>query len=118
MHAVVAQATTCAPDGAATSSHVALGTNTPCTDARCTPCRLEGDGTKVYASCLAFYDELPAELRARHEQLCGARALKAICLLSHQPYLDSSERVSAASWPREPRVQEVACAQGMLERRC
>ncbi|KIY96716.1 hypothetical protein MNEG_11246 [Monoraphidium neglectum] len=53
----------------------------------------EGDGTKVYASCLAYYDELPAELRARHEQLCGARALKALCLLSHQPYLACSERV-------------------------
>jgi len=53
----------------------------------------EGDGTKVYASCLAFYDELPPELRARHEQLAGARALKALCLLSRQPHLACSERV-------------------------
>lgn len=56
-------------------------------------CHAEGDGTKVYASCLAFYDEPPAELRAKHEQLCGARALKAMCLLSRQPYLACSERV-------------------------
>jgi hypothetical protein len=57
----------------------------------------EGDGTKVYASCLAFYEEPPAELRARHEQLCGARALKALCLLSRAPYLACSERVGPAS---------------------
>jgi hypothetical protein len=47
----------------------------------------------MYASCLAFYDELPAELRARHEQLCGARALKALCLLSRRPYLACTEQV-------------------------
>ncbi len=46
----------------------------------------EGDGTKQYASCLAFYDELPAELCAAYAELVGARALKCLCLLSHHAY--------------------------------
>jgi hypothetical protein len=54
----------------------------------------EGDGTKVYASCLTFYDIIPADLCARHEELLGARALKALCLLSREPYMISSAQVS------------------------
>lgn len=53
----------------------------------------EGDGTKRYASCLTFYDRVPHELCAKHEDLLGAKALKAICLLSHQPYLATSDKV-------------------------
>lgn len=48
----------------------------------------------MYGSCLAFYDEVPHELCARYEELCGLRALKCLCLLSHQPYLITAERVS------------------------
>eukprot|EP00775_Hariotina_reticulata_P004478 gene4478-4732_t len=50
----------------------------------------EGDGTKVYASCLTVYDTIQADLCARHEELQGGRALKALCLLSHEPYMASS----------------------------
>lgn len=56
----------------------------------------EGDGTKLFASCLAFYDDVPPELAAKHEDLCGAQSLKAICLLSHKPYLTTCEKVSSA----------------------
>lgn len=56
-------------------------------------CAAEGDGTKVYASCLTFYDRAPSDLCAKHEDLLGAVALKAMCLLSRQPYLASSQQV-------------------------
>lgn len=52
----------------------------------------EGDGTKVYASCLSFYDRVPHALATKHEDLLGAVALKAICLLSHQPYLTTADK--------------------------
>lgn len=95
---------------AAACNHACMCCMDPACHPACTPCvavrtprfqmhtqYAEGDGTKVYASCLAFYDELPAELRARHPELCGGRALKALCLLSRQPYLATSERVSWAA---------------------
>eukprot|EP00879_Flechtneria_rotunda_P012714 GHRR01013277.1.p1 GENE.GHRR01013277.1~~GHRR01013277.1.p1 ORF type:complete len:1835 (+),score=708.37 GHRR01013277.1:594-6098(+) len=53
----------------------------------------EGDGTKQYASCILFYDQIPHELATKHEDLVGAKALKAVCLLSRQPYIASSEQV-------------------------
>jgi hypothetical protein len=53
----------------------------------------EGDGAKLYASCLTFYDRVPSELCARHEDLLGAVALKALCLLSRKPYLTTSQQV-------------------------
>ena len=61
----------------------------------------EGDGAKVFAACLAFYDAAPPELRARHPELRGgggggARALKAVCLLSRRPYLATAERALKA----------------------
>lgn len=52
-----------------------------------------GDGTQVYASCLTFYDRVPSDLCAKHEDLLGAVALKAMCLLSKRPYLTSSQQV-------------------------
>jgi hypothetical protein len=57
----------------------------------------EGDGTKVYASCLSFYDRVPHALGTKHEDLLGAVALKAICLLSHQPYLTTADKASGAA---------------------
>ena len=57
-------------------------------------CTVEGDGTKVYVSCLNFFDPVPAELAVRHEALLGAKALKAICFISHQPYMMTSSKVS------------------------
>lgn len=57
-------------------------------------CLAEGDGTKVYASCLSFYDRVPHVLCTKHEHLLGAVALKAICLLSHQPYLATADKAS------------------------
>jgi hypothetical protein len=53
----------------------------------------EGDGSKQYASVLAWYDAVPPDLCAKHEGLLGAVALKAMCLLSRQPYLASSEQL-------------------------
>jgi hypothetical protein len=61
----------------------------------------EGDGTKVYASCLSFYDPVPHALATKHEDLLGAVALKAICLLSHQPYLTTADKAGST-------VQETA----------
>jgi hypothetical protein len=52
-----------------------------------------GDGAQLYASCLTFYDRVPSELCAKHEDLLGAVALKAMCLLSKRPYLDTSQQV-------------------------
>jgi hypothetical protein len=57
----------------------------------------EGDGTKVYASCLSFYDRVPHALATKHEDLLGALALKAICLLSHQPYLTTADKAGGAA---------------------
>lgn len=49
----------------------------------------------MYASCLTFYDRVPPDLCAKHEDLLGAVALKALCLLSRRPYLASSQQVCA-----------------------
>lgn len=74
----------------------------------------EGDGTKVYASCLTFYDPVPSDLCAKHEDLLGAVALKAMCLLSRSPYLASSQQVlpSAACNHRLIAVRSVALWHG------
>lgn len=53
----------------------------------------EGDGTKQYASCVSFYEDVPADLAARHEELTGALALKCICLLTHLPHTSTAERL-------------------------
>ena len=53
----------------------------------------EENGIRLYASCLCFFEEVPAPLAARHEQLWGALASRAICLLSHQPFLATMEQV-------------------------
>jgi hypothetical protein len=58
-------------------------------------CPTGGDGTQLYASCLTFYDRVPSDLAAKHEDLLGAVALKALCLLSKRPYLASSQQVRA-----------------------
>lgn len=59
-----------------------------------------GDGTQVYASCLTFYDRVPSDLCAKHEDLLGAVALKAMCLLSKRPYLTSSQQVRGSRQQR------------------
>lgn len=64
-----------------------------CSDLKPALSAAEGDGTKVYASCLTFYDRVPSDLCAKHEDLLGAVALKAMCLLSRSPYLTSSQQV-------------------------
>lgn len=64
-----------------------------------------GDGTKLYASCLTFYDRVPSDLAAKHEDLLGAVALKALCLLSKRPYLTSSQQVGAAAGGLAPKTR-------------
>ncbi len=59
-----------------------------------TPPPAEGDGTKLYASCLAFYDRTAPELAARHSALQGGRALTCLVLLSRLPYLCTAEQAS------------------------
>jgi hypothetical protein len=49
---------------------------------------------------LTFFDPVPAELAVRHEALLGAKALKAICFLSHQPYMMTSNKVSDSAYTR------------------
>jgi hypothetical protein len=56
-----------------------------------------GNGTQVYVSCLTFYDRVPSDLCAKHEDLLGAVALKALCLQSKRPYLDSSQQVQQSA---------------------
>jgi hypothetical protein len=53
----------------------------------------EGDATKVYVSCLVFYDELPQEVLVAHPDLLGHLAPKALCLVTHQPYLQTGRRI-------------------------
>jgi hypothetical protein len=53
----------------------------------------EGDATKVYVSCLVFYDELPQEVLVAHPDLLGHLAPKALCLVTHQPYLATGRRI-------------------------
>jgi hypothetical protein len=55
--------------------------------------RTDESGCRLYASVLSFFDALPSGLALMHEQLLGARASKALCLLSTQPYLTSMEQV-------------------------
>lgn len=45
------------------------------------------DGTRLYVSCLAYFEDLPSALACQHSALLGACASRALCLVSHQPYL-------------------------------
>ena len=56
-------------------------------------CLAENDGTRQYASCLCFFEDTPSIHASRHEALLGSKASKVICLLSHQPYLATMEKV-------------------------
>lgn len=51
----------------------------------------EEDGTRLYVSCLAFFEDVPAGVACQHRQAAGMRASRAMCLMSHQPYLTSME---------------------------
>ncbi|KAK9811344.1 hypothetical protein WJX72_002179 [[Myrmecia] bisecta] len=53
----------------------------------------EGNGTKMYASCLAFYDPVPGELCAQYPALAGARATKCICLVSYWPFFKTYQKI-------------------------
>lgn len=77
-----------APAGAGTACWILHLHATPL----CTPCA-EQEGTRLYASCLVFWDDVPAALAAAHPQLTGARATKAMCLLSRAPFLTTMEAV-------------------------
>lgn len=68
-------------------------------------CPTGGDGTQLYASCLTFYDRVPSDLAAKHEDLLGAVALKAMCLLSKRPYLASSQQVGEAESDVEGEIE-------------
>lgn len=57
------------------------------------PMPAEENGTKLYASCISFQDDVPPLLACRHPCLAGAKATKAVCLLSSQPYLHTMEQV-------------------------
>ncbi|KAF5840592.1 hypothetical protein DUNSADRAFT_16255 [Dunaliella salina] len=51
------------------------------------------DGTRLYVSCLTYFEDLPSALACQHSALLGACASRALCLVSHQPYLASMERM-------------------------
>jgi hypothetical protein len=52
-----------------------------------------GDGTRLFVSCLAYYEPLCASLACQHSALLGSRAAKALCLVSAHPYLSTMQAI-------------------------
>ena len=57
----------------------------------CSASSAEENGTRLYVSCLTYFEPVPPHLQCQYSVLLGAKAAHTLSLLSHQPYLSSME---------------------------